>query len=125
MTVTIYHNPGCGTSRAVLALIEEAGHQPVVIEYMKTPLTRPTLSGLLHRMNGTAHDLLRRKGPAYEQSGLDRPDLTEEDILTAILAEPALLNRPIVDTPLGVKLCRPAETVMTILPPAPAAESKN
>lgn len=116
MTVTIYHNPACGTSRRVLGLIRDNGSEPVVIEYLKTPPNREALLDLIARMGITVRELLRRKGTPYDELGLDDPKLTDEQLLDAIALHPILINRPIVVTPLGVRLCRPAETVLGLLP---------
>ena len=116
VSVTIYHNPECGTSRNVLALIRNSGEEPTVVEYLKTPPSRETLVALVGRMGFTARDLLRRKGTPYDELGLDDPTLTEEQLLDAMMAHPILINRPVVVTPLGVKLCRPSEAVLKILP---------
>lgn len=116
MTVIIYHNPACGTSRNVLALIRNSGTEPQIIEYLKTPPARDELIALIQRMGITVRDLLRRKGTPYDVLGLDDPVLTDEQLLDAMMAHPILINRPIVVTPLGVKLCRPSETVLDILP---------
>lgn len=116
MTVTIYHNPGCGTSRNVLGLIRNSGEEPVVIEYRKTPPDRATLVGLIDRIGIAPRDLLRRKGTPYDELGLDDPGLGDDALIDAMLAHPILINRPIVVTPLGVRLCRPSETVLDILP---------
>ncbi len=116
MTVTIYHNPACGTSRNVLAILRDGGHAPVVIEYLKTPPTREELTSLIARMGGSVRDAMRRKGTPYDELGLDDPGLTDAQLIDAMLAHPILINRPIVVTPAGVKLCRPAETVRDILP---------
>lgn len=115
-TVTIYHNPACGTSRNTLALIRNAGIEPNVIEYLKTPPDRDTLLSLLQRMNARPRAIIREKGTPYADLGLDSPDLTDEQLIEAMLAHPILINRPIVVTPWGVKLCRPSETVLDILP---------
>ena len=117
-TVTIYHNPACGTSRNVLALIRNAGIEPSVIEYLKTPPDRATLLKLLQRMSARPREILREKGTPYADLGLGSPDLTDEQLIEAMLAHPILINRPIVVTPWGVKLCRPSETVLDILPAA-------
>lgn len=114
--VTIYHNPNCGTSRNVLGLIRNAGIEPTVIEYLKAPPDRQTLLGLIERMGIRVRELLRRKGSPYDELGLDDPELTDDQLIDAMLANPILINRPIVVTPLGVKLCRPSETVLEILP---------
>ncbi len=116
MTVTIYHNPACGTSRNVLGLIRNAGITPQVIEYLKTPPSRAELCDLIRRMGIPVRDLLRRKGTPYDELGLDDPALTDAQLITAMLAQPILINRPIVVTPLGVRLCRPSETVLDLLP---------
>jgi arsenate reductase len=116
MTVTIYHNPACGTSRNVLGLIRNSGEQPVVIEYLKTPPSRAELANLIARMGIRARDLLRKKGTPYAELKLDDPALTEDQLIDAMMAHPILINRPIVVTPLAVKLCRPSEAVLDILP---------
>ncbi len=116
MTVTIYHNPACGTSRNVLALIRNSGEEPTVVEYLKTPPSREQLAELVRRMDIPVRDLLRRKGTPYDELGLDNPDLTDDQLLDAMMAHPILINRPIVVTPLGVRLCRPSEAVLDILP---------
>ncbi|HZH28853.1 MAG TPA: arsenate reductase (glutaredoxin) [Azospirillaceae bacterium] len=116
--VTIYHNPACGTSRNTLGLIRNAGIEPRVVEYLKTPPTRGELVGLLARMGIPVRDLLRRKGTPYEELGLDDPKWTDEQLIDLMLAHPILINRPVVATPLGVRLCRPPETVLDILPRA-------
>lgn len=116
MTVTIYHNPACGTSRNVLGLIRNSGEEPHVIEYLKTPPTRAELKDLIGRMGIAVRDLLRRKGTPYDTLGLDDPALPDEALIDAMMAHPILINRPIVVAPLGVKLCRPSETVLDILP---------
>lgn len=115
MTVTIYHNPACGTSRNTLAMIRATGTEPVVIEYLRTPPSRAELLELVRRMGVTLRDVLRRKGTPYDALGLDDPTLTEEALLDAIAAHPILLNRPIVVTPKGVRLCRPSEVVLELL----------
>jgi arsenate reductase len=113
--ITIYHNPKCGTSRNALAMIEAAGYQPVVVEYLKTGWTRVLLDALLDDLGLTARELMREKGTPAADLGLTAPDATEEAILAAMLAHPILVNRPIVATPKGVKLCRPSEIVLTLL----------
>jgi arsenate reductase len=118
MTVTIYHNPACGTSRNVLGLIRNSGEEPVVIEYLKTPPTRAELLSLLARMGLTPRRILRQKGTPYAELGLNDPSLSDDALLDAIEAHPILIERPIVVTPLGVKLCRPSEAVLEILPQA-------
>src|SRR3954453_13797892 len=114
--VTIYHNPACGTSRNVLGLIRNSGAEPRVVEYLKTPPSREELVDLIRRMGIPVRDLLRRKGTPYDELGLDDPALTDDRLVDAMLAHPILINRPIVVTPLGVKLCRPSEAVLDILP---------
>ncbi len=116
MTVTIYHNPQCGTSRNVLAMIRNSGEEPEIIEYLKTPPTQEKLLELIGCMGILLRELLRRKGTPYDELGLDNPDLTDKQLLDAMMAHPILINRPIVVTPRGVKLCRPSETVLDILP---------
>ncbi len=116
MDVTIYHNPACGTSRNVLALIRDSGEEPHVIEYLKTPPSRAELVSLIDRMGIAVRDLLRRKDTPYDELKLDDPALTDDQLLDAMMAHPILINRPIVVTPNGVKLCRPSETVLDILP---------
>ena len=114
MTV-IYHNPACGTSRNVLALIRNTGEEPEIIEYLKTPPTREKLVELIGRMGTPVRDLLRKKGTPFEELGLDNPTLTDDQLLDAMVAHPILINRPIVVTDAAVKLCRPSETVLDIL----------
>jgi arsenate reductase (glutaredoxin) len=115
VAVTIYHNPSCGTSRNTLALIRNAGVEPTVIEYLKTPPDRATLESLIQRMGIRPRDLLRQKGTPYEELGLGDDCWTDDQLLTQMLAHPILINRPIVVTPWGVKLCRPSEAVLDIL----------
>lgn len=114
--VTIYHNPACGTSRNVLALIRNAGVEPTVIEYLKTPPDRATLVELLRRMGMRPRQLLREKGTPYAELDLADDHWTDDQLVDQMLAHPTLINRPIVVTPWGVKLCRPSETVLDILP---------
>ncbi len=116
MSVTIYHNPDCGTSRNVLALIRNSGEEPHIIEYLKTPPSRADLTDLIRRMGVTVRDVIRQKGTPYAELGLDDPALSDDALLDAMMAHPILINRPIVVTELGVKLCRPSETVLDILP---------
>ena len=116
MTITIYHNPACGTSRNVLGLIRNSGEQPRVIEYLKTPPSREELVSLIGRMAMPVRDLLRRKGTPYDELGLDDPTLGDDQLIDAMMAHPILINRPIVVSPKGVKLCRPAEMVLRLLP---------
>ncbi len=114
--ITIYHNPLCGTSRNTLAMIRNSGEEPQIIEYLKTPPSRDTLADLIRRMNVPVRAVLREKGTPFAELGLGNPDLTDDQILDAMIAHPILINRPIVVTPLGVKLCRPSEAVLDILP---------
>ena len=116
MALTIYHNPACGTSRNTLALIRNAGVEPTIIEYLKTPPDRATLRGLLQRMGMKARELLREKGTPYAALGLGASQCTDDALIDQMLAHPILINRPIVVTPWGVKLCRPSEVVLDILP---------
>lgn len=116
MTATIYHNPGCGTSRNVLAMIRQSGVEPAVIEYLKNPPTRERLKELVAAMGVPVRALLRRKGAPYDELALDDPKWTDDQLLDFMMAHPILINRPIVVTPKGVKLCRPSETVLDILP---------
>ena len=115
MTVTIYHNPACGTSRNTLAMIRATGTEPTIIEYLKPPPTRAELLDLVHRMGIPLRDVLRRKGTPYDALGLDSPTLSDDALLDAIDAHPILINRPIVVTRKGVRLCRPSETVLDLL----------
>ena len=116
MAITIYHNPDCGTSRNVRAMIRNSGQEPRIIEYLKTPPSRNELVELLRRMAMRPRKLLRRKGTPYEQLGLDDAKWSDEQLIDLMLKHPILINRPIVVTELGVKLCRPSETVLAILP---------
>ncbi len=121
MSVTIYHNPACGTSRNTLAMIRATGTEPTVIEYLKTPPTRDELLDLVERMGIRLRDILRRKGTPFTELGLDDPTLSDDALLDAIKAHPILINRPIVVTSKGVRLCRPSETVLDLLDaPLPA-----
>jgi arsenate reductase len=113
--VTIYHNPACGTSRNTLAMIRASGVEPSIIEYLKTPPSREVLCELLQRMALKPHELLRQKGTPYAELGLDDYMLSDEALIDAMLQHPILINRPIVITPKGVKLCRPSELVLGIL----------
>lgn len=115
-TITIFHNPQCGTSRNVLALIRNSGAEPVVVEYLKTPPTRATLMGLMADLGLPVREVLRQKGTPYEELGLGDASLSDEALIDAIVAHPILMNRPIVVTPLGTRLCRPSELVLDILP---------
>lgn len=115
VSVTIYHNPACGTSRNTLALIRNAGVEPTVIEYLKTPPDRATLKDLLNRMGMRPRELLREKGTPYAEVDLGAAHWTDEELIDQMLAHPILINRPIVVTPWGVRLCRPSEVVLDIL----------
>jgi len=114
--VTIYHNPACATSRKVLGMIREAGVEPRVIEYLKTPPTRGELVDLLGRMDMRPRDLLRRRGTPYQELGLDDPGKTDDALIDAIMAHPILMERPVVAGPRGVRLCRPVERLKDVLP---------
>ncbi|GAA5175507.1 arsenate reductase (glutaredoxin) [Modicisalibacter zincidurans] len=116
MISVIYHNPDCGTSRNTLAMMRQSGEEPHVIEYLKTPPTRDTLVELLAAMAITPRALLRRKGTPYDALGLDDPALSDDQLIDAMLAHPILINRPIVVTEKGTRLCRPSETVLALLP---------
>ncbi|QQQ17323.1 arsenate reductase (glutaredoxin) [Brevundimonas vitis] len=116
MDIVIYHNPACGTSRNTLALIRHLGIEPHVIEYLKTPPTRAMVAELAARTGQPLRDLLREKGTPYAELGLDDPALSDDQLLDAIAAHPILLNRPLVVSPLGVRLCRPSEAVLDLLP---------
>ncbi|MET0981802.1 MAG: arsenate reductase (glutaredoxin) [Telluria sp.] len=118
MDVTIYHNPACGTSRNTLGLIRNAGIEPVVIEYLKNPPDRATLADMIERAGLSVREAVREKGTPFLELGLDNPATTGEQLLDAMLAHPILINRPFVVTPLGVRLCRPSEAVLEILPAA-------
>ncbi|MET0330797.1 MAG: arsenate reductase (glutaredoxin) [Dyella sp.] len=119
MDIVIYHNPACGTSRNTLALIRHAGIEPHVVEYLKTPPSRALLRQLIKRAGLTPRQLLREKGTPFQELALDRPELSDDDLLDAMLAHPILINRPLVVSPLGVALCRPSERVFELLPPVP------
>lgn len=121
MDVVIYHNPECGTSRNALALLRHAGIEPHVVEYLKTPPSRALLLQLLERMSITPRALLREKGTPYAELGLGDRRLGDEALVDAMMAHPILINRPIVVSPLGVKLCRPSEAVLDLLPTATLA----
>lgn len=116
MTITIYHNPACGTSRNTLAMIRQSGEEPEVIEYLKHPPSRERLVELIALMGLTPRDLLRRKGTPYEELGLDDPKWSDAALIDAMVKHPILINRPIVVTPKGARLCRPSEVVLEILP---------
>ena len=119
MTITIYHNPDCGTSRNTLAMIRQSGVEPEVIEYLKQPPPREKLVELIARMGISARDLLREKGTPYAELGLDDASLSDDALLDAMVAHPILINRPLVVSPLGVALCRPSERVLDLLPVRP------
>ena len=116
MTITIYHNPACGTSRNTLAMIRQSGEEPVVVEYLKHPPSRERLVELLAAMGISARELLRQKGTPYEELSLSDPKWTDEELIGFMVEHPILINRPIVETPKGVRLCRPSEAVLDILP---------
>jgi arsenate reductase len=117
MDVIIYHNPDCGTSRNTLAMIRNAGIEPHVVEYLKTPPSRALLKQLIARMGISVRAALREKGTPFGELGLGNPKLSEDELLDATMEHPILINRPIVVTPKGVRLCRPSEMVMDLLPP--------
>jgi len=117
MDVIIYHNAACGTSRNVLALIRNAGVEPHVIEYLKSPPTRALLTQLIARAGLIPREILREKGTPYKELGLDDPKLSDDALIDAMMAHPILINRPLVATPKGVRLCRPSERVIDLLPP--------
>ncbi|WIW48571.1 arsenate reductase (glutaredoxin) [Bradyrhizobium sp. 62B] len=115
MSVTIYHNPACGTSRNTLAMIRQSGVEPIVIEYLKTPPTREKLKELIETMGVSVRALLREKGTPYKELGLDDPKWSDDELIDQMLAHPILINRPIVVTPKGTRLCRPSEAVIDLL----------
>ncbi|TSD61035.1 arsenate reductase (glutaredoxin) [Variovorax sp. KBS0712] len=124
--ITIYHNPACGTSRNVLALIRNTGDEPTVIEYLKTPPDRATLTQLIAAMGVPVREVLRQKGTPHDELGLGDPKWNDEQLIDFMLQHPILINRPIVVTPLGTRLCRPSEAVLDILPkPQQGAFSKE
>lgn len=114
--MVIYHNPACGTSRNTLAMIRNAGVEPHVVEYLKSPPSRPLLVELIDRAGITPRDLLREKGTPYAELGLGDNALSDDTLVDAMMAHPILINRPLVVSPLGVKLCRPSEAVLDLLP---------
>lgn len=116
--IIIYHNPECGTSRNALAMIRNAGIEPHVVEYLKTPPSRAMLESLIARAGLTPLALLREKGTPFAELGLGNPDLTDAQLLDAMMEHPILINRPLVVSPLGVKLCRPSEEVLDLIPAA-------
>ena len=115
MSVTIFHNPKCGTSRNTLAMIRASGEEPVIAEYVQNPPTRERLVGLLAAMNLTPRELLREKGTPYGELGLSDPKWTDDQLIDFMMAHPILINRPIVETPRGTRLCRPSELVLPLL----------
>jgi arsenate reductase (glutaredoxin) len=115
MSVTIYHNPACGTSRNTLAMIRQSGVEPIVIEYLKTPPSREKLVELVKAMGISVRALLREKGTPYRELGLDDPKWSDDELIDQMLAHPILINRPIVVTPKGTRLCRPSEAVIDLL----------
>jgi len=125
MDIVIYHNHACGTSRNTLAMIRNAGIEPHVVEYLKTPPSRALLVHLIERIGITPRALLREKGTPYADLGLDDPALSDDALIDAMMAHPSLINRPIVVSPQGVRLCRPSEAVLDLLPPQQAAFSKE
>jgi arsenate reductase len=125
MDITIYHNPACGTSRNTLALIRAAGIEPTVIEYLKTPPSRDTIRALAAATGEPLRALIREKGTPFAELGLGDPSLTDDQLLDAIEAHPILLNRPIVVSPKGTRLCRPSEAVLPLLPPMTGTFTKE
>lgn len=125
MTPVIYHNPKCGTSRNTLALIRHAGIEPEVIEYLKTPPSRARLVELIAAMGVPVRAVIREKGTPYAERGLADPSLSDDQLIDAMIADPILINRPIVVTEKGVRLCRPSELVLDLLPAMPAAEFRK
>lgn len=123
--VVIYHNPACGTSRNALALIRNAGIEPHVVEYLKSPPSRALIRQMLARAGLSVRDALREKGTPYAELGLSDPALTDDQLLDAVEAHPVLLNRPLVVSPRGVRLCRPSETVLDLLPAQRGAFAKE
>lgn len=116
MTITIFHNPACGTSRNTLAMIRKSGEDPVIVEYLKTPPSRARLIDLIEAMGIGARGLLREKGTPYAELDLGNAKWTDDELIDFMLAHPILINRPIVETPKGTRLCRPSEEVLQILP---------
>lgn len=123
--ITIYHNPACGTSRNVLAMIRNSGIEPTVIEYLKTPPSRETLKGLIAAMGVPVREVLRDKGTVYEERGLANPDLSDDELLDAMIEDPVLINRPIVVSETGTRLCRPSDKVLDLLPPQQGSFTKE
>jgi len=116
--ITIFHNPQCSSSRKALALIRETGEEPTVLEYLKTPPSSDEILSLVQRMGGSVRDVLRQKGTPYDELDLGNPQWTDAQLLDFIAQHPILIQRPIVATPMGVRVCRPAEVVLDILPKA-------
>ena len=123
--IVVHHNPACGTSRNVVAMIEAAGYAPTIVEYLQTGWTLPQLQGLLAAMGAHPRDMLRDKGTAAAELGLLTDGVTDEAVLSAMVAAPVLVNRPIVVTPKGVRLCRPSEAVLELLERRPASFTKE
>lgn len=115
MTITIYHNPACGTSRNTLAMIRASGEEPMVVEYLRNPPSREKLESLIEAMGISARDLLRQKGTPYNELGLDDLSRSDAELIEFMMAHPILINRPIVETPRGTRLCRPSELVLDLL----------
>lgn len=115
MSITIYHNPNCGTSRNTLQAIRDAGHEPTVVEYLKEPLDAGGIRALLARLGARPRDILRRRGTPYDELGLDDPKWTDDQLVDFMTAHPILIERPIVVTDKGARLCRPSETVQELL----------
>lgn len=116
MSVTIYHNPSCGTSRNTLAMIRQSGEEPLIVEYLVNPPTRNQLVSLIRAIDIPVRDVLRRKGTPYDELGLDDPKWSDDELIDFMMQHPILINRPIVVTPRGARLCRPSELVLEILP---------
>jgi len=123
--ITLYHNPDCGTSRNALAMIRAVGYEPHVVEYLAAGWTREILDQLLSSMGGAPRDILREKGTPAQELGMLEPGRSDQEILAAMIAHPILVNRPIVVTPLGTKLCRPSEVVLSLLDRRPASFTKE
>lgn len=116
MSITIYHNPSCGTSRNTLAMIRQSGEEPLIVEYLVNPPTRNQLVSLIRAIDIPVRDVLRRKGTPYDELGLDDPKWSDDELIDFMMQHPILINRPIVVTPHGARLCRPSELVLEILP---------
>jgi arsenate reductase (glutaredoxin) len=125
MDIIVYHNPACGTSRNTLAMIRKAGIEPHIIEYLTSPPSRAMLEALIARMGIAVRDLIRQKDTPYQELGLDNSALTDADLIDAMMAHPILINRPIVVSPKGVRLCRPSEAVLELLPALPTSFTKE